>query len=307
MKRSPHDIASTVAYLGAWRAVRALPERVAYQMFDFAAPHIVRRGGRGINRLRSNLAIVRPELNDDQLTALTIDAMRSYLRYWCDIFRLPDWSPDRITSTVREDPPGGLDAALARNKGVILVLGHIGNWDHAGAWVTVTGKPSVTTVAENLKPQAVLDAFLKFRTDLGMTIHILGDSGTYQSLSQTLDDGGLVALLADRDLTNTGMTVDLCGCKARVAAGPAKLAEDTGAELVFVPIRYERRADSPSGWGIVISFEPVPFSTASTYEERVVERTQNWVSLLEPHLRRFPQDWHMLQRVFIEKGTVSSS
>ena len=89
-------------YGGGWRLVRLLPERVAYAAFDLAADLAWWQRGAGVRRLEANLARVRPDLDLDGLRRLSRAGLRSYLRYWCDSFRLPDWDRDRVVSTVRE-------------------------------------------------------------------------------------------------------------------------------------------------------------------------------------------------------------
>ena len=85
------DQATTLGYLSGWRLVRLLPERQAQAVFRALADQIYRRGGKSIDRLRGNLRVVRPELPEADLDALTHEAVRSYLRYRCESLRLPAW------------------------------------------------------------------------------------------------------------------------------------------------------------------------------------------------------------------------
>jgi KDO2-lipid IV(A) lauroyltransferase len=254
-----------LVYSAGWRLVRLLPERAAYRLFDVVADVAWRRRGEGVRRLEANLTRTRASLDDASLRELSRAAMRSYLRYWCDSFRLPDWDEERITSTVRVVGDAPVRAALASGQGVVKFLGHLGNWDHAGAWATLRLQP-VTTVAERLRPEELFDRFVRFRERLGMTIlPLTGGSDVFRTLIRVLRDGGFVPLLADRDLTDGGVEVDFLGERARMAVGPAALAQATGAALFTVTIRYEPLA--VRGHGIVITWHP--------------------------------QDWHMLQRVFV--------
>lgn len=96
------------------------------------------------------------------------------------------------------------------------------------------------------------------------------------------------------------------GERARVAAGPAALAVSTGAPLCTTTITYERltgerRRAAGTAWGIVVEFSPLltlPEGTAK--KDRVPVLTQAWVRHLEAAIARNPQDWHMLQRVFVD-------
>ena len=101
--------------------------------------------------------------------------MRSYMRYWCDAFRLPDWTMPQLDNF---ELPGIGACAVAhpgRPRGR-LVVPHMGNWDHIGALCAHHIAP-VNTVAEKLEPEQLYTAFVDFRTSLGMRIHGLGDSG----------------------------------------------------------------------------------------------------------------------------------
>ena len=92
--------------------------------------------------------------------------MRSYLRYWCDAFRIPDWTKDRVVSRVQVEGEDNMRAPLAEGRGVVAALPHMANWDHAGAWACLTGAP-VTTVAERLRPEELFERFLAYREGSG--------------------------------------------------------------------------------------------------------------------------------------------
>ena len=158
-----------------------------------------------MRQLEANLARVVPDASPIKLKSLTRKGMHSYLRYWCDAFRLPDWSPERILATCRVEDDEPVRAALAEGRGVVMALAHSGNWDHAGAWSTLALAP-VTTVAERLRPEELFERFLHFRQRLGMEIlPLTGGGDVFGILVRRLRKGGFVPLLADRDLTATGV------------------------------------------------------------------------------------------------------
>jgi KDO2-lipid IV(A) lauroyltransferase len=234
--------------------------------------------------------------------------MRSYMRYYGEAFTLSSLTGSQIAARVRTIGEGDLRVVLARGERVVIALGHQGNWDLAGAWAT-QNLASVTTVAERLEPEEVFQDFLAFREGLGMTIlPLTGGRDVFRELLRAVGSGseaGLVPLVADRDLTNRGIEVALLGSPARVAAGPAALAVSTGAPLFAASIWYERlvgerrrRAGSP--WGIVVAFRPVaPAPENLPRAERVVVTTQAWVDEVAAGIAAHPEDWHMLQRVFV--------
>ncbi|MGB5952778.1 MAG: phosphatidylinositol mannoside acyltransferase, partial [Ornithinimicrobium sp.] len=214
-----------------WRGTRLLPERAAYGMFDVVARVSYRRGTRDVQRMRANYARVRPDVSQPELDNVVRAGMRSYMRYWCDAFRLPDRTTTDLAAMVRCTGDDPVRADVAAGQGQVLFLGHLGNWDTAGAWATGHLAP-VTTVAERLKPEELYEEFTGFRERLGMTIlPLTGEAGVFGRLVRAVREGAFVPLLADRDLSDTGVTVDFCGHRAAMAAGPAALAVATGAPL----------------------------------------------------------------------------
>jgi lauroyl/myristoyl acyltransferase len=270
------------SYAAGWAVVRALPDSVARRLFQAGADLATARGGGGIERLRANLERVAPGQD------LTRDAVRSYARYWCEAFRLPSMKTERIiagTVAVREEL---LRAAVAAPSGTVMALPHTGNWDAAGAWLAGTGVP-FATVAERLKPESVYEQFVAFRESLGMEVLPLtgGERPPSEVLEERLDAGGTVCLLADRDLTPRGIDVQFFGATARMPAGPAKLALETGSRLIPATLSF-----TADGWQIEFH-EPVPHTDLATM-------TQAVATAFESGIREHPADWHMLQRLWLD-------
>jgi phosphatidylinositol dimannoside acyltransferase len=295
----PGSVTDTLTITGfrlGWGAVRRMPDRAAYALFDRIADVTVARGRAA--RMRSNYARVRPDLDDAALDALVRDGMRRYLRYYCEAFRLPTLSADDLLDRVRVEGDGPVREVIDGGGSVIAFLGHLGNWDLAGAWGTTHLGP-VTTVAERLKPEEVFEDFLAFRESLGMTILPLTGAGNpFPALRQAARRPGIIPLLADRDLTARGVEVELCGHTARMAPGPAALALAERRPLHPVSIRHERRG---RGWGIVITFHPpVDVPTSGTTRERATAMTQSCADVLGAAIVAHTADWHMLQKVFLD-------
>ena len=123
------------AYGTGWAVVRRMPERAAYAMFGRIADATWARRGPQVRRLESNLRrVLGPDATDADVRRVSREGMRSYLRYWCDTFRLPGWSRERIVSGFVAHDDHLLADALAVGRGVVVALPHMGNWDHAGAW-----------------------------------------------------------------------------------------------------------------------------------------------------------------------------
>ena len=217
--------------------------------------------------------------------------MKSYLRYWKEAFRLPEWSRAEIERRIRATNERRLFDPLDAGHGVVAVLGHFGNWDHGGAWVTGRGY-GLTTVAERLKPESLFDQFVEYRESLGMQVLPLsGGPEVTQKLQERLREGGLVALLADRDLTTSGIDVDLLGEPARMPIGPALLALRTDAVLLPVTSWYE------DGY-THLDFKSPLVAAEGPLRQRLRDLTQQWAVIVGEAARHHARDWHMLQPVW---------
>lgn len=274
----------------AWKIIRWIPESKAYSLANRFADFLYDRNGKGVIRLRSNYRRVRPELDGAQLEFLVNAGMRSYLRYWCDTFRFPAWSKERLLSTTVCENENFLRDPITAKRGCIVALPHAGNWDHAGAYFCATGIP-LTTVAEHLKPEKLFRKFLEYRTAIGMEVLDL-DSRSIAVLSQRLRAGKLVALVADRDLSKNGISVNFFGTGGQMPAGPALLAVQTGADLITAFVKYEEV-------GIRIIFgEAIAVPETGSVSEKAAAMTQVIADRFAEQLAVNTVDWHMLQRIW---------
>jgi phosphatidylinositol dimannoside acyltransferase len=252
-----------------------------------------RRNGAGVKRLRGNLAQVTGSTDEAALDRLTRDAMRSYARYWLETFRLPAMDHAAVARRVNATGVAGLDAAHAAGRGVVIALPHMGNWDIAGVWLTDHGMP-FTTVVERLRPEALYERFVAYRESIGMEVIPVegGPTPAAEVLKARLRAGGTVCLVADRDLSGKGITVDFFGARTAMPAGPALLAATTGAALVPTAAWYDG-----DDWGLRLH-PPLAVDTAPRLRDRVSNTTQQLADIFAGDIAAHAVDWHMLQKMW---------
>jgi KDO2-lipid IV(A) lauroyltransferase len=266
-------------------AVRAMPEFAARTAFDTGARYAARRGGP--DQLRKNLARVigvRPAAVPD---ALMHSSLASYGRYWREAFRLPTMDHRALAVELDKTFRGAdiIDAGIAAGRGLVLALPHSGNWDMAGVWLVQT-HGTFTTVAERLQPESLYKRFIDYRESLGFEVLPLsgGNRPPFEVLCERLRHGGVVCLMAERDLSRSGVEVDFFGEPTRMPAGPAKLAIETGAALCPAHCWYEDNA-----WPIEVHL-PLDCSSGD-----VGVITQALADQFATNIATHPADWHMLQ------------
>src|SRR5205823_8041375 len=107
---------------------------------------------------------------------LTRRAMRSYARYWLEVFRLPVMGPRTVAEGCRTEGEENLKRAVEAGRGVVFALPHSGNWEAAAVWL-IFGYGPFTTVAERLRPESLYRRFLAYRQALVMEVVPLPGGG----------------------------------------------------------------------------------------------------------------------------------
>src|SRR5580658_6450079 len=188
------------AYQLGWKLICRVPESWARWTFAKVADIAWRRQGPKVQVLEANLRRVlsyrqgSPDVDGKELRTLSRAALRSYARYWLEVFRLPVIPIDRIMSGMHFRGPeqDTLFAHLKAGRGVIIALPHMGNFEQAGAWIIARGAGTFTTVAERLKPESVYESFVRFRQTLGFEVlPLTGGAGPFGILATRLRAGHL--------------------------------------------------------------------------------------------------------------------
>jgi len=288
------------AFLNAWRLSRFLPVPVIRGLAWSGASLAWFMRGKSVTRLEDNLHRVTG-LEGRALRKLSRRGMVSAGTYYAEVLELPRMSGEVIDARVRMHNFEEFASTLKADGVVIAPLSHSGNWDLIGAYGG-RNLGHVTSVAEVLKPEEVFDEFIAFRESLGMTIFGHEGSATFRKLIKSAkQQNGIIALVADRDLSGSGLPVTMWGRGVRVAPGPAALAVATMAPLVPVMIYSERltgarRKAAKSRTGKVMVFGPVIRVPDGPKAQAVQSMTESWVAFMSEQIAAHPEDWHMLQR-----------
>lgn len=281
-------------YVAGSRLALALPESWAYGIAHFAGGVAARRS-RQRGQVAANLARITGEPRDsERVQRLVVEAYRSYARYWLETFRLVREGREFWLERFGAVHGDRLDDALARGKGAVVLVGHLGNWDAAGAWVGATGRKLVT-VAEVLRPRRLFEFFLEHRAKLGMTIYG-AEPGVTARLVEEAENGAVVAILGDRDLKGTGLEIDFFGEPATFPVGAASIALRAGVPLLVAGVFERRLPDGRRGWFVDFS---EPIDLPEDRDAAVADLTRQAVATLEEFVGRHPEQWHVFQPFWV--------
>lgn len=281
------------AYVAGSAVARFIPERAAYALAKMLGLLASKRS-RKRDVVAANLErITGKSLHGRERRRLLAATYESYARYWLETFRLVREGREFFLDRFRVEGEEHIDTVMSRGKGAVIVVGHLGNWDAAGAWVGATGRRLVT-VAEVLRPRRMFDFFAAHRARLGMTIFPAA-SGATGRLVQAVEDGAVVAILGDRDLKGTGIEADFFGARATFPRGPAAVALATGVPLLVAGVYSHVFDDGRRGWRAFIT-PPIELPAPGT-EDPAAELTQRYVAELEKFIAARPEEWHVLQPI----------
>lgn len=236
--------------------------------------------------VRRNLARVVPEA---QLDGVVDEAFRSYARYWVEALRLPKPGAAEINRRTTAEGLENISTFLDAGRGVVFVTPHIGSYDVAGAWLASFGW-RIIAVAEELEPPELFELFRSLRGSVGVEVLPAGKGSTARALLSGLRAGAAVGLVADRDISGSGIEVEFFGERTLLPNGPAVLALRTGSPLV-VGALYQR----PGGRYHGVLLDPIEVGVEKPDAERVRELGREVVARMETLIRREPGQWHLFQ------------
>jgi KDO2-lipid IV(A) lauroyltransferase len=275
-----------------------VPRAVAYQLVEWLTPLsllLYRRQQR--NALRN----MRRQLGSSQHPG---DAQRvvnrvfvNYGKYMVDVLRLPSLTPEAIKRQVIVYGLDQVDKAFADGKGLIVVTGHVGNWDLAGATLAAMGYP-VNAIVDTLEPPRWNDEVQSIRRRLG--INPVPLEGGPQEMLRCLRRNEILGILIDRPLAEDGVPVRFFNRGTRVPAGAATLALRTGAGVVTAVVVRES-SYYVAHIGPLIRPEPTDDRAAD-----VARLTQECMDQLQAWIQRYPDQWYMFRDMWPTRGTGNS-
>ncbi|MDP2481418.1 MAG: lysophospholipid acyltransferase family protein [Candidatus Palauibacterales bacterium] len=280
-------------YLGA-RALEAgfgaLPPR-AGEAVGVALGRAARVAGLRAGVVRSQIAAAFPDRAAAWVEATAAACYRHFGREAAVLARLSRLDPGRLVARTRgvEAVREALAGGGSPGGGCVIVTGHLGNWELAGALLAGIGLP-VMAVAKRQANRRFDRRLRELRRRLGIETVSMARAG--HRIPEAVAGGAAVALVADQDAGSRGVFVPYLGREASTFRGPAYLSLRTGAPLMFGFVVRE-------GGGYRVEIEPVPKPGAGQGPAGAaaeVELTRRWVSRLEGAVRRWPGQYFWFHR-----------
>lgn len=188
-----------------------------------------------------------------------------------------------IEKSVRLEGEGHLREAMALGKGVLILSGHLGNYDLSAVALALNDFP-IRIVSKPLKIKGIERFWMEERSVFGLEISL--NRNSIRGILEALKAGKGVVFVLDQHASNELVWVDFFGRSASTLPALAVLAQRTGAPVV--PVFTHRKPDGSH----VITIQPaVPFEEMDDRNEAVEHNTQRYTTLIEAAIRQHPEQW----------------
>lgn len=221
----------------------------------------------------------------------------NYARVLVDFLRLPHVAHSEIMAQASVLDLENLARAAAYGKGFILVTGHMGSWDRAGALLIGYGYKGTFLVDTFAPPE--LDAWVtRMRRKFRMNAIAVESPGALREMFRALQRKEVLVLLIDTP-DPRGIPVMFFGEQTTFPAGLAQLALRTGCPVVVAGLF--RRPDFVTYDGFTELIPPV--TPGADAEADAQALTQRVVSILERGIVAHPAQWYMFRPMWPERGS----
>lgn len=233
------------------------------------------------------IAAAFPERSTDEVKRLSRGAYRHLGRLSIETALLPSLDQQGILNMVEKVEGFELiEDAIASKKGAILITGHLGNWELAGAYVAARGVPLDAIVRGQSNP--LFENYINStRSRIGMTV--VHDQEAVRRTPRSLRDGRAVAFVADQGVRGLASTfVPFFGRPAKTPRGAAVFAIRYKVPTLFVAVLRQ-----PSGrYNFYV--EEVPLPNTGDREQDVDTIVATYTTMLERWVTVAPEQyfWH---------------
>lgn len=272
-----------------------IPKRLRYAIADRIADIFRRTTHTYRDNVEANVAqALDLPTSAPKVVAAAKSVFRTSARNFTDLMTMPRQTRRSLLASLRvvEGEWQTIEDAIARGKGVIFVLGHLGSFDLVGQVFWARGY-RLTIVTGRTTSRFIFDGVTHLRAAKGSKMVEPTPSGVRQVI-KALRNGECSVFVSDRDFFQNGRPVTFFGRSTTLPPGAIRIARDTGATVI--PIAPQR-----SGLHHELAIlEPFTVPKTNDLEGDMAEGFARLVPALEHGIRRGAAQWVMFQRVWPE-------
>lgn len=237
---------------------------------------------RAVKKNLTNILGDRPEIK--RLTRMVFHNFGVYLVEFFSMRRL--MSDTFIKERISVEGFHYVEETIRRGRGGIILSAHLGNWEMGGVLLSKMGFP-LTEIVLSHNERSVNDLFSHQRSLFGN--RIVQTQNAIRECARTFKENGLVALVADRDFTATGITMKFFGHDVHLPKGPALFSLKFDTPLI--PTFFTREANGRFKLMILKPISPEAARQHPEHEAQVKELMNSYIHIFEEKIRTYPDQW----------------
>jgi KDO2-lipid IV(A) lauroyltransferase len=236
-----------------------------------------------------NLQFAYPSWTAPQVAGVARRMFQHFGMSIMEVLQLQKLSRSEILGRCTLTGADHLPLALSRGRGVVLVSGHLGNWEFSLQYLACRFNTPILLVVNRFWPPRVNDWVDRLRTRFGN--RVVDKKKAFPAMRQTIREGGIVALMVDLSRLKQSVEIAFFGRRARASHAAALLATRGGATVL--PVFSHRNAEQR----IAIELEPpLIFRRSRNLKKDLQHNTQLLTDRVEAAVRRHPDQYLWVQK-----------
>jgi Kdo2-lipid IVA lauroyltransferase/acyltransferase len=278
------NLLKLAARLTAWLPLGAATALAGHWGWMLAHVARLRRG-----YVLETLAWCFPETSERDRRALYADSMRHQALNLMELMRFAGGRDAELAERVEVHGEEHVKAALARGKGVLILIAHFGNFDLLGLYASKLFRYPLTIITKTLRHEGINELWWELRRKAG--VNEVAAHNAYRPCVRALRKNELVGFMLDQNRpSNQGVFVDFFGRKASTTPGLAFMSAQTGAPVV--PVFMHRTREGRHVLEVRAPLEPPPDREEAT----LLAHTAAYTKIIEEEVRRHPAQWLWLHK-----------
>ena len=278
-------------YYGAWifsKLVLVLPYKftteILSNLLGWLAYYIVIDARK---KAEKHLAMCFPNKTSKEINQIVKIIFKYEAKNFFELLNFPKMSDKFFDSIAQmeQEQKNIFDKLLSRKKGLLVLSGHLGNWEILAAGVAK--HYPVNVVAKKIYIEELNNMLVRYRNMKNVKVILRSELSSARKMLKALKNNEVLAMLIDQDTSVQSVFVDFFGMPASTPLGLASIALKVGTPVV---LGVDKRLSNGTH-KFTISDEIIPPKSTGNFDIDVKNFTAKLTKYLEDFIRENPEQW----------------
>ncbi len=238
-------------------------------------------------KARKHLTMCFPQKNSKEINKIIKTIFKYEAKNFFEMLNFPKMNNEFLDSIAKleQNQMDIFNKLLERKKGLLILGGHIGNWELIAAGIA--RNYNLNVIAKKIYIEELNNMLVKYRNMKNVKVILRSELSSARKMLKALRNNEIIAMLIDQDTSVQSVFVDFFGRPASTPLGLASIALKVGTPVVLA---VDKRL--PNGkHKYVISDEIVPPETTGDFDTDVKNFTAKLTKCLEDFIKENPEQW----------------